>query len=117
MLVKISARHNDVPDTMKTYIENKVAKLTRYFERIQEVQVIIETIKFNFLVEINIISDLFYITAKEQDTDLRATVDKLIHVAERKLKKEKDKIVKVKKHTHDTVRRSEAGEGEEEEEI
>ena len=111
MQVRISARHTEIPDGIKEYIEKKASKLERYFERIQEVQAVIEPVKYNFSVEFIVKSDLFTIQATETSTDLRSAIDQVCHVLERKIKKEKDKIVKVKKHTRDTVRRTVEEEG------
>jgi putative sigma-54 modulation protein len=92
---------------MKDYIEKKAGKFTRYFDRIQEVQVVIEQVKFNYELEFILKADLFTIQAREKGTDLRSIVDQATHVIERKLKKEKDKIIKQKQHSRETVRRVE----------
>ena len=104
MKVNVHVRHTEIPQAMKDYIEKKSAKFFRYFDRIQEVLVVIEAIKFSFEVEFIIKSDLFSIQAKERGADLRATIDQTIHIIERKLKKEKDKIIKDKKHSRQSLR-------------
>jgi putative sigma-54 modulation protein len=38
--VIVTGRHLDVTDAMKAYAEQKVGKLTRYYDRIQEIEVI-----------------------------------------------------------------------------
>ena len=107
MQVRVSVRHTDIPGNMKEYIEKKSAKFQRYFERIQEVHVIVEQVKFSYVVEFILKSDLFSIQAKETGSDLRTLVDKVVHIMERKVKREKDKIVKDKKHSRDSLRRTE----------
>ncbi|MCX7765355.1 MAG: ribosome-associated translation inhibitor RaiA [Candidatus Sumerlaeia bacterium] len=104
MQVRITARHMELDPALKVRLEKKLAKLSRYFERIQEVQVIIEQVKFSYQVEILVYSDLFTIQAKEQDTEPLTTFIKALHTIERKLKKEKDKIIKNKKHSRTTIR-------------
>ncbi len=106
MQVKLNVRHTEIPVSMKEYINNKVGKFSRYFERIQEIHVVVEQIKFNFEVEIILKSDLFSVQAKEMGSDLRSTVDKVVHIIERKIKKEKDRIIKEKKHNRESLRRT-----------
>ncbi len=107
MEFKVNVRHTDISQDMKAYMEQKAKKLLRYLDRIQEVNVIIEPIKYSFEVEMLITTDLFSLTAKQQGNDLRSTFDRTFHTVERKLKREKDKIVKDKKHTRETLRRAE----------
>ncbi len=104
MQVRFSVRHTDLTPELKSYIEEKLDKLPHYFDRLQEVQVIIEQVKYSFQVELIVISDLFRIQAREQDKELRTTFVKALRVIEQKLKKEKEKIVKEKKHTRTTIR-------------
>lgn len=42
MQTRITARHSQASTGLKTYIEEKVGKLTRYFDRIQDAHVILE---------------------------------------------------------------------------
>ncbi len=104
MQVRITARHMEIDPVLKARMEKKLAKLPRYFGRIQEVQVIIEQVKFRYQVEILVYSDLFTVQAKEQETEPLTTFVKALHIIERKLKKEKDKIIKNKKHSRKTIR-------------
>lgn len=104
MQLNIHVRHTEIPQAIKDYIEKKSKKFSRFFDRIQEILVIIEEVKFSFEVEFIIKSDLFTVQAKERGTDLRSTIDQVIHIVERKLKKEKDKIIKDKKRTRQSLR-------------
>jgi ribosomal subunit interface protein len=45
VLVVVSSRHMEVTEPLKTYAEQKASKLTRYFDRIHEIEVIFDTAK------------------------------------------------------------------------
>jgi len=45
VLVTISSRHMDVTPALKAFAEQKVSKLTRYYDRIQEIEVIFDNAK------------------------------------------------------------------------
>lgn len=102
--VRISVRHSEISPQLKALIEKKLAKLERYFERIQEIQVILEPVRYSFQVELLVKSTLFTIQAKEQDIDPKSTFIKALHTIERKLKKEKEKIIQSKKQSRLTIR-------------
>ena len=42
VLTKITGRHMEVTEAMRSYIEKKIAKLQRYYNRISEMEVIVE---------------------------------------------------------------------------
>ena len=43
MIVTIVGRHMDVTEALKSFAEQKVSKLTKYYDRIQEIEVILDT--------------------------------------------------------------------------
>ena len=47
MNVIVSSRHMDVTPALKTYAEEKADKLAKYYDRIQDVEVVIEPLKDN----------------------------------------------------------------------
>lgn len=42
MNLVLSSRHMDVTPPLKEYAENKASKLTRYYDRIQEIEVVLD---------------------------------------------------------------------------
>src|SRR5262245_9440012 len=50
--VIVSSRHMDVSAPLKTYAEQKVGKLTRYYDRIQEIEVVFDAGKDTMRVEV-----------------------------------------------------------------
>lgn len=54
--VQITIRGKNVPvsDSLKNYVEKKLSKLTRYFDSIQEAQVVVSTVSDSYSVEVTI---------------------------------------------------------------
>ncbi len=51
MIVTISSRHMEVTPALKAYAEQKTAKLTRYYDRIQEIEVVFDNARESMRVE------------------------------------------------------------------
>ena len=93
MQVKISARHMGVSEAVKTYCEEKASKLTRFYDRIQSIEVILDGKDGVHTAEIIVHterSDPF--VATEQQPDIYAAVDLLIDKIERQLTRHKERV-------------------------
>lgn len=98
MVVTISARHMDVTDTLRSYAEQKAGKLTKYFDRIQEIEVVFDAGKDAVSVEIIVNAEhrnMFI--AKHNEGDAYACIDGCVHKLERQLSEHKD-IRRNRKH-------------------
>ncbi|MGD0540943.1 MAG: ribosome-associated translation inhibitor RaiA [Tepidisphaeraceae bacterium] len=51
LIVTISSRHMEVTAALKAYAEQKTAKLTRYYDRIQEIEVVFDNARESMRVE------------------------------------------------------------------
>ena len=96
MIVTVAARHMDVTGPMKTYAESKANKLTRYFDRITEIEVI-----FNSTAETAHESQVEMIVNAEHnhrfvahcnDGDAYACIDSCVDKLERQLTDHKEKL-------------------------
>jgi len=95
------AGHNgyEVPADLKEYVSRKSQKLQRYFDRIQSMDVSLQTIKINNVCDINLKAGPFDIYAKEKSSQsMRAAVDLAVAKLERQLKKQKQKMIGGKQH-------------------
>ena len=92
MIVTISARHMEVTEALKTYAETKVSKLTRYYDRIQEIEVILDAHKDATRVEVmvNAEHNAMFI-AHHDDGDAYACIDGCVDKLERQLTDHKEK--------------------------
>ena len=100
MQIKISSKHLPLTEALETYASKKIEKFTRYFNRVQQVEVLIDKAKNGYRVEI--ITDVehhvaFVATSSHDDlyTCLDATINRLI----RQLKDHKSRLRDNKHHT------------------
>ncbi|MGB4505254.1 MAG: ribosome-associated translation inhibitor RaiA, partial [Syntrophaceticus sp.] len=54
MKITIRGKNATVTDALKSYVEKRLTKLTRYFDSIQEAQVTVSTVGDNYAVEVTI---------------------------------------------------------------
>ena len=93
MEFKISGRHMDITDTMREYAQRKTERLHRYYDRIQEIEAVIE--KSDRLFEVEVIVDVEHaqpIMAKETSEDPYAAIDAVADKLERRLTDHKEKL-------------------------
>jgi putative sigma-54 modulation protein len=102
VLVTIASRHMDVSPALKTYAEEKANKLTKYYDRIQEIEVIFDNTKDSIGVEFIVNAEhknMFL--AHHSDGDAYAAVDACFDKLERQLSDHKKKIRNRKHNTED----------------
>lgn len=90
---KVSGRNIEVTEAIKSYAEKKAGKLLRYFDRIQEITVVIGSRDRQFECEILVdIEHKDAVVAKAHADDLYASIDLATDKAERQLTDLKNKI-------------------------
>ncbi len=93
MQIVVSARHAGITDEMKEYAERKASKLLKYYDKIQEIEVILEhDSTFHHKVEIIVNAEhknMF--VASETGEDLFACTDLAVDKIGRQLTRHKDK--------------------------
>ncbi len=93
MIVTVSSRHMDVTPALKSYAEQKATKLLKYFDRIQEIEVVLDATKDSTRVEIIVNAEHNNIFVAHHDVgDAYAGVDGCVDKLERQLTDLKDKL-------------------------
>jgi putative sigma-54 modulation protein len=102
VIVTLSSRHMDVTPALKTYAEQKAGKLHKFYDRIQEIEVVFDAGKDNVGVEmiVNAEHKNMFI-ARHSEGDAYACVDGCVHKLERQLSEHKDKF-RNRKHSTPT---------------
>lgn len=93
MIVTVASRHMDVTPALKAYAEQKANKLPKYYDRIQEIEVVFEPGKDFMQVEmiVNAEHKKMFIATHEAPTAY-ACIDGCIDKLERQLTEHKDKF-------------------------
>ena len=105
MIVTVASRHMDVSPALKTYAEEKAGKLSKYYDRIQEIEVVFDANKDHTSVEFIVNAEhknMF--VAHHNDADAYACIDACVNKLERQLSDHK-KMIRNRKHPEETPKK------------
>lgn len=92
VVITVSGRHFDVTPALKTFAEEKVNKLTKYYDLIQEIEVVFDSQKDGVSVEIIVNAEHNNVfVAREGNGDAYAMLDLCLNKMERQLTEHKKK--------------------------
>lgn len=92
MNVRITARHMELTEALRTYTENALKKVESYFDRVIEADVVLDVQKHRQIAEVNMVANGVRIHGKESSTDMYASLDAVLLKLEKQIKKHKDRI-------------------------
>ena len=121
MITKITGRHMEVTEAMRSYVEKKIVRLHKFYDRLSEIEVIIGKEGQASKVEIIIRADSHQaFVVKDSNDDAYACLDAAVDKIERQLTSHKEKLRSRKGRTsvaEASVEVIEAHLAEEEEEV
>lgn len=93
MQISITGRHVTVTDALRTYTQEKIGRLDRYFDGIQDISVILSLENHAQKAEcvLHVVRG-GTIVAEADGDDLYAAMDRVVEKMERRIKKYKDKL-------------------------
>ena len=99
MQIQLTGRHVDVTDDVREYIQNKAGKLHRFYDRIHEIEVVLDHESGEFTAEMIVRVDRKHtLVARQTGMDTFALIDVVVEKLERQLIKHKEKN---RNHKHD----------------
>ena len=109
MKIKIAGRHTGASPALRDYVIEKTEALERYFDRIVSVDVVLSVEKERQIADFHAhLTNRKRINAREESTDMYASIDKAIDRLKRQLVKFKDQLHGVKERSGINVRGAEA---------
>lgn len=96
MHTSVTFRHMEPSDALKSYVEERTSRLTKYIDRPMDSQVTLTVQKFRQIADVVINADGLRIAGQEAHEDMYAAIDLVMDKIERQVKKYKDKIRKHK---------------------
>ena len=82
-----------VTDSIKSYIDEKIEKLNKYFDNENiEAKIIIRVSNNKQIIEVTIPTDKYTLRAEERNDDLYAAIDLVIDKLERQIRKNKTRL-------------------------
>ncbi|MAT80495.1 MAG: ribosomal subunit interface protein [Phycisphaerae bacterium] len=99
MQITITNRHGSIPDSMEAYAKEKAERLTKYFDRIEGIELIFDHTKSQQDVEIIVhVGQGNDIVAHASCEDLRTAIDQCLDRAHRQVTDHKSKLRDDKHH-------------------
>jgi len=98
MQINVSGHHVDVTDSLRNYVETKLDRLERHYDRITDMQVVLSVEKQRQKAESTIRISGGEVHAQAESADLYAAIDMLADKLDRQLIKQKEKHKDHKQH-------------------
>jgi len=91
--ISVTGRHVDITEPMKEYAQEKAAKLTRYYDRIERIEVIVDQESNRQNVEMVVRADhKNTFVAQVESKDFYEALDRVIDKIERQLIRHKERF-------------------------
>lgn len=92
MQLTITGHHIDLTDSMRTYVENKLAKIERHFDHMTDVHCVLTVEKLEHKAEATVHLAGGTIHADAVEPDMYAAIDGLVDKLSRQVTKHKEKL-------------------------
>lgn len=94
MQISITARHIDLTDQHKEYVEKRLRHLKRFFDAIMDCHVILAKEKHRESADVTIQVNGVTMHGEEETEDIFSSIDRVVDKIERQIKKHKDRLQK-----------------------
>ena len=99
MNLNITGHHLDVTPAIRSYVEDKLARVTRHFDHVIDVSVVLSVEKLRQKAEVNVHLPGKDIFVEHADGDMYAAIDALADKLDRQILKHKQKAGDVHRET------------------
>lgn len=94
MKITTTGRKIDITLGLKEYIEKKLSKLDKFFSEESTAQATLSVQKDDHIIEVTIYHDGMIFRAEVRDADMYASIDRVVDVLERQIRKQKTRLEK-----------------------
>ena len=92
MQIELTGHHIEVTDSLRDYVNEKMAKLERHFDKVSNIHVILEVEGGRHKAEATVHMSGHDVFANCTEEDMYAAIDGLVDKLDRQVKKYKEKI-------------------------
>jgi len=92
MQVSITGHHVELTDALRDYVNEKLARLERHFDKVMDVHVILTVEKLNQKAEATLHMSGNDVHAEAVTEDMYASIDGLVDKLDRQIVKHKEKV-------------------------
>ncbi|MDQ0204260.1 ribosome hibernation-promoting factor, HPF/YfiA family [Pectinatus haikarae] len=88
----IRGKNIEITPALRDYVEKKVGKVTKYFDTVGEITVLLTVIKGRHIVEVTVPVQGILLRGEESTMDMYTSIDLVIEKLERQIRKHKTKL-------------------------
>ena len=88
----VTFRHMDATDSLRKYVEEKVARMKKYLNKPIEANVVLSVEKHRHIAEINLVANRTVTNGREVTDNMYSSIDLVMDKIERQLRKHKEKL-------------------------
>lgn len=92
MKVRLTSRHFDVTPDFRAYVEDKVSRLARYFDRVDEAHVVFEEQGRRRIADVTVHAAGVIASSERETEDMRSAFDRAFEKVERQIRRHKDRV-------------------------
>jgi len=91
--IVVEARHMNLTEAMRDYVESKVAKLPKFYDSILSIETILDVEADQAVVEMHVTARQKHtFVAKHRDPDMYAAVDQCVDKITEQIRRHKDRV-------------------------
>ena len=91
MQITITGHHLDITDSLRDYVNEKLARLERHFDQVTNIDVVLTVEKLRQMAEATVPVSGSKLFANAEDQDMYAAIDALVDKLDRQIIKRKEK--------------------------
>jgi putative sigma-54 modulation protein len=103
MQINLTGHHVEITDSLRNYVNEKMARLERHFDKVNDMHVILELEKLRHKAEAKVNMRGNTVFADATEDDMYAAIDALVDKLDRQVKKHKEKITNHLHHKHTEI--------------
>ncbi|MCX7781859.1 MAG: ribosome-associated translation inhibitor RaiA [Negativicutes bacterium] len=94
MAITVRGKNIEITPALKDYVEKRIGKITKYFDNLGEITVILTVAKGRHIVEVTVPVNGMLLRGEEATTDMYTSIDLVIEKLEKQIEKYKTKIAR-----------------------
>lgn len=94
MAIAVRGKNIDITPALRDYVEKRVGKITKYFDSLGEITVVLTVSKGRHIVEVTVPINGMLLRGEEATTDMYTSIDLVIEKLEKQIEKYKTKIAR-----------------------
>jgi putative sigma-54 modulation protein len=92
MKIRVTARHFELAPELTEYVEEKISRLARYFDKVDEANVVFEEEGHRSIADVTVHAARAVVSSEQSAGDLRAAFDRALEKVERQIRRHKERL-------------------------